>query len=63
MGDRYYIGRLRRVHIQSSGGVRFDNTTDALDLDKVTVAIGTKRYDETDDLSPAAQLVVPAPAR
>ena len=49
------------MYIWDSGGVRFDNTTDApIDLDKVTVAIGTKRYNETDDLWPQPQLVVPA---
>ena len=60
LGDRYYIA-VFDVYIWDSGGVRFDNTTDApIDLDKVTVAIGTKRYNETDDLWPQPQLVVPA---
>jgi hypothetical protein len=60
LGDRYYVPQFN-VYIWDSGGVRFDNTTAApISLDKVTVAIGTRRYNGADDLWPPAQLVVPA---
>jgi hypothetical protein len=59
LGDPYVSGF--GILIWDSGGVRLDNSTDqAISLDKVTVAIGTKRYNANDELWPAAQLVVPA---
>jgi hypothetical protein len=60
LADPYLIPGFN-VYIWDSGGVRFDNTTDQpISLDKVDVAIGTKRYNTNDELWPAAQLVVPA---
>jgi hypothetical protein len=60
LGNPHFVPAFN-IYIWDSGGIRFDNTTGApISLDKVAVAIGTRRYNDSGDLWPATDLVVPA---
>jgi hypothetical protein len=60
VGDLEFVPGFN-INIWDTGALRFDNTTASpITLEKVTVAISTKRYNVDDDLWQPAELVVPA---